>query len=266
MIRNVIYQVLQKVESVLGARKRLEPGNDIVVMLGGTSTLFGQRLCQLLVHKFKTILVNVDRYDDPNLHNGGPYYFFPCDFTKRESVNNVLKALKRKGLKYNILINNLNEYMDSTEGNNAFRYCVAVFNAHLINVMIFTKTFVTQLVPRGVDIYVINITRYQDTRVNGPKYATYHQLAQAGLIQYHDGLSSELQLKEINNGNNYKSLLVHIPMDNNRKEEIFALQVMQLLQEGRRGIQYIGGNSFGVVMPYYWMNSIHDFYTLCTSE
>lgn len=266
VIRNIIYQVLQQAEDILGARKRLQPQTDIVVILGGTSTLFGQRLCQLLVHKFKTTLVNVDRHDDPSLHNGGPYYFFQCDFSKRESVNGALKSLKRKGLRYTVLINNLNEYMDSAEGNDTFQYCTSVFNAHLINVMIFTRMFVTQLVRPVDDIYIINITRYQDTKIGGPKYATYHQLAQAGLIQYHDGLSSELQLKEINNGNDYKSLLVHIPMDNNRREEEYACQVLEMLQEGRKGVQYIGANSFGIIMPYYWINCVRDFYTLCRSE
>ncbi|CAB4257089.1 similar to Saccharomyces cerevisiae YPL033C SRL4 Protein of unknown function [Maudiozyma barnettii] len=239
MFTEYIYNQLLQIYKTIGVSKRFDPKEDVVLVLGGSTTPFGQILCQVLVHKYKTKVVNFDRYDDPNCHCPGLYHFIRCDFTQRKSVHNAFFRAKLLGLSCTVLINNVNELLDGITGEDPLKNCRDIINANLINVMIATKLFITQIVPPEKDVYIVNVTSTPGSDESNEEISTYYHLAQAGLVQFHDGMSSELNLKEINHGYSYKPLLIYIPINKEKKAEKLVNDFIKVILEGRQGIEYL---------------------------
>ncbi|SMN18808.1 similar to Saccharomyces cerevisiae YPL033C SRL4 Protein of unknown function [Maudiozyma saulgeensis] len=256
MLTEYLYTQMLSIYKIIGVTKRFDPKEDVVLILGGSTTSFGQKLCQVLVHKYKTTVVNFDRYDDPNCHCPGLYHFIRCDFTQRKSVNNAFFRAKLLGLSFTVLINNVNELLDGITDEDPLKNCRDIINANLINVMISTKLFITELVGHDKDVYIINVTALSDSDHGKEGRSTYYHLAQAGLVQFHDGMSSELKLKEINHGNYYKPLLAYLPVSKEKKAEKLVNDFIRVLIEGREGIEYlyegkIRNSTLGQMIRYY---------------
>lgn len=239
MFAEYIYDQLSSIYNIIGVTKRFDPKQDVILVLGGSTTMFGQKLCQVLVHKFKAKIVNFDRYDDPNCHAPGLYHFIRCDFTNRKSVLKAFSRAKLFGFPFTILINNVNELLVGISDQDPLKNCRDMINANLINVMISTKNFITQLANADDDIYIINITKQPNLNQDQYDRSTYYDLAHSGLIQFHDGMSSELRLKEINHGKKYKPLLVYITQNNDNNAEKMVNNFIKLIVEGREGVEYL---------------------------
>ncbi|KAG0670593.1 hypothetical protein C6P45_002159 [Maudiozyma exigua] len=239
MLTEYIYDQLSNIYNVVGVTKRFDPIQDVILVLGGSTTSFGQKLCQILVHKYKAKIVNFDRYDDPNFRCPGLYHFIRCDFTSRKSVHNAFSQAKLLGFSFTMLINNVNELLEGISDQNPLKNCRDMINANLINVMISTKNFITQLVNVDDDIYIINITTQPNLNQDQCNRSTYYDLAHSGLIQFHDGMSSELRLNEINHGKKYKPLLIYIPSKRDERVEKIVNNFIELILEGREGVEYL---------------------------
>ena len=257
MLAEYIYDQLSNIYNIIGVTKRFDPKQDVILVLGGTTTMFGQKLCQVLVHKYKAKIVNFDRYDDQNCHSPGLYHFIRCDFTNRKSVLKAFSRAKLLGLPFTIMINNVNELLDGISDQDPLKNCRDMINANLINIMIGTKNFIKQLANLDEDIYIINITKQRNLNQDQYDRSTYYDLAHSGLIQFHDGMSSELRLKEINNGKKYKPLLVYIPRKSDGNAENMVNSFIKLILEGREGVEYL----YNGIMSYSTIVEMMQHYT-----
>lgn len=264
MCAEFLYRQLLRFDKLVGVGKRFDPREDAILVLGGSTSFFGQRLCQLLVHKYKTQVINLDRYDDPNSHCDGFYYYIKCDFTSRSSVVKAVKKLKCLDVCITIMINNVHEGLQKTN-NDPIKECIDCFNANLVNIMVITKSIVTDIVPRDKDIYIINIATYEIVNYKKKPFSTSYHITQAGLIQFHDGLSSELELTQVNHGNCYKALLVFIPVEVDKDIEKVILEFIKLLLQGRRGVEYIYISLLNVSTLTFFIDYLKDLYTICGS-
>ncbi|CCF58885.1 hypothetical protein KAFR_0F02890 [Kazachstania africana CBS 2517] len=208
-----LYNRLLKIYQLLSAGKRLDPQNDTILVLGGSTTSFGRALCEILVKGYKCKVLNLDKKDSLTQLPFTNYKFIKCHFTNRNSVLNALSRLKELEEDITVIINNVQEGITSLYSTKvpldpitAFERCAY---ANLINPIIVFNYYLRELVDkrRRNGRYIINIS--SELTKHDVGVGMYYVSSKAGLNQFHDGFNSELQV--CNELNSFKCLLVYLP-------------------------------------------------------
>ncbi|CAI4053514.1 Srl4p SKDI_16G2350 [Saccharomyces kudriavzevii IFO 1802] len=254
-MKKLIYKVLISFYKHVGLGKKFHPSYDTVLIIGGSSNKLGIELCKTLTEEYHTRVINVDIIDNPiSRSNTKLYTFIPCkDFSDIECLEESMLNLQQLDIYPTVLINNMQEGIESTlikEDQflklNEESLCdfEKIVRYNLQSVILITKFCISSLFPReqiGVPkkpkrFYIVNISTVLTLKPS--KSGTHFITSKCGINSFHDGISSELNLKDSHL--NVKTLLAYLP--NFKSEEhweklspTISKRLLHCLIEGRYG-------------------------------
>lgn len=230
----LIYNWLTLLYSKIGVGKRLQYGEDIVVVFGGTNTNFGSSLCENLVNNYNVYTILLDRLPVFGLEKDPKFKHIFCDFAQVDSVYHAMKELRHLNLDVSILINNMQEGYESMK----IQDTSSIFDwesierctySNLVNVMIATKSVIEWSLLRNKteELYIVNVA--YDIRSDTDGYNIGYIASHAGLNQFHDSLVCELKTQTYMCGKPFKCLIAYQSGDQESNYEV-------LLESMERGL------------------------------
>lgn len=263
MVSKGLFNAVSKLYGFFGAGVKLADAMAVLI-IGGSSDGLGTELIVSLAIDYNIHVVNIYSKDielildskEANLL-AAYYTFVPCkDFTNSKYLLEALKKVKDLQLPITILINNMQQGIETTFSSSFFMGHSAVarlqeyISANVTSVMVTTKYFLTLLVPQTDRIletkakfYVINLTSILTEKT--PGFAIEYVSSKAALNQFHDGLTSELAMSS--KRNRFKTLLIYLPYaKDGRSWEILSTdlceQVIEHLRLGQKGCTTLQAN------------------------
>ncbi|EJS41390.1 YPL033C [Saccharomyces arboricola H-6] len=224
-----IYKIFLSFYERVGLGKKFHPRYDTVLIIGGSSNKLGIEICKMFIEKYDTRIINMDIIDNITgkkvRSESELYKFILCkDFSDIKCVEKSMHTLQSLKIYPTILINNMQEGLDSTflkEDQflklNEESLCnfEKIVRYNLQSVILITKFCISSLFPKahiGVQkdtkkFYIVNISTV--LTLNESKSGTHFITSKCGINSFHDGLTSELKSK--GSHLNVKTLLAYLP-------------------------------------------------------
>lgn len=262
-MKKIIHKALVSFYEHVGLGKKFHPSHDIVLIIGGSSNKLGIELCKTFIKDYHTKVINVDTTDNINgigaRSNEKLYTFVPCkDFSDIGCLEESMLSLQNLEIYPTVLINNMQEGIQSTLlkedkflklDDESLCEFEKIVRYNLQSVILITKFCFSNLFPRvdveaqekGRGFYIVNISTILTLKPS--KSGTHFITSKCGINSFHDGITSELKLKD--NNFKVKTLLAYLP--NFESEEHwkilspkFSKHLVQCLLEGRNGDTILG--------------------------
>ncbi|CAI1765599.1 hypothetical protein SEUBUCD646_0P02470 [Saccharomyces eubayanus] len=263
-MKRIIYKVFVGLYERVGLGKKFHPSYDIILIIGGSSNKLGIEICKTFIEDYHTKVINVDTVDNINekeikKESSKFYTFIPCkDFSNIEYLEESLLDVQKLKIYPTILINNMQEGIESTflredqfPKLNEESLCEfeKIVRYNLQSIILITKFCISTLFPKahvGLQtemkrFYIINISTVLTLRLS--KVGTHFITSKSGINSFHDGITSELSLKDSNL--NVKTLLAYLPdfKSHEHWEKLsptISKQLVCCLVDGRYGDTVLG--------------------------
>ncbi|CAI4846461.1 CCQ_1a_G0054640.mRNA.1.CDS.1 [Saccharomyces cerevisiae] len=257
-MKKTIYKVLVSFYQYVGLGKKFHPSHDTVLIIGGSSNELGIELCETFIEDYHTKVINIDTIDSINGKNARRseklYTFISCkDFSDIKCLEESMLYLQNLEIIPTVLINNMQEGIESTllkedkflrldeESLNEFEKIVRY---NLQSVILITKFCLSNIFPKvqaetqekSKGFYIVNISSV--LTLKPCKSGTHFITSKCGINSFHDGITSELKLKDSNL--NVKTLIAYLPSFESeahwkRLSPSISKHLVHCLLEGRYG-------------------------------
>lgn len=263
-MKKIIYKVFVGLYERVGLGKKFHPSCDTILIIGGSSNKLGIEICKIFVEDYHTKVINVDTTDiidgkEIKKASSKFYTFIPCkDFSSIEYLEKSLLDVQKLEIYPTILINNMQEGIESTFlkedqfpklDEESLLEFEKIVRYNLQSVILTTKFCISTLFPK-TDIglqtetkgfYIINISTVLTLKPS--KVGTHFITSKSGINSFHDGITSELGLKDCSL--NVKTLLAYLPDFKNHEHweklcSTIAKQLVLCLVDGKYGDTVLG--------------------------